>query len=368
MPQTPYPYQVGLLFFLLGGIIFTSACQRKSLPTVVQTEVANQEIEDKKKARKLNNLAKEMAKIQQEILELKAREPDGNKELLKIPLDKLEKRLQDEISLFNAFGLHPEDDDIEAMKERLDLIDKRLSRVLKSYQAIEKELSDLYAFVERMQTEITELKELYPNSHVDDLLSTLEEVEKELVEEKKMLESMSAQTQKSDIDALFQRLNEQEKIIERTRKSYRYAKDLHISLETNALFTSGQFQLSPEGKRRLEVVVKDTRKSIDRFKKQFPDDTLSLFIRVDGYADEQAFYEGQTIAERKAQNLEISQSRAKSLGSYLRDQLKPSVGTVKTEFIGHGEELPPRVEAGPVDDPNRRICTLAMLIFNQPGI
>lgn len=179
---------------------------------------------------------------------------------------------------------------------------------------------------------------------------------------------MDAQTQGKDIEDLFLRLNQQEEIIKRTRKSYRYAKDLHISLETNALFSSGQFQLSPEGTRRLDLVVKDTQKSIERFKKQFPQDTLSLYIRVDGYADEQAFYQGQPLEERKAQNVKISQSRAESLGGYLRNQLKPSVGSVKTEFVGHGEDLPPRVTAGPVDDPNRRICTLSMLIFNQSSL
>lgn len=366
--MTSYLFRALLLYFLTGGIFFISSCQRKTLPPVVQTDVREQEIEDKKIARKLNNLGKQMAKIQQEILELKVREPDGNEELLKIPLDKLEKRLEGEVSLFNAFGLHPEDDDLEAMKERLDLIDKRLSRVLKSYQAIEKELGELYFFIDRMQKEIQELIALYPNSHVDDLLHTLEDVEKELEKEKSMLESMDAQTQMDDIDALFQRLNKQEEIIERTRKSYRYAKDLHISLETNALFSSGQFQLSPQGQRRLDVVVKDTRRSIERFKKQFPEDTLSLFIQVEGYADTQAFYEGQPLPERKAQNLKISQSRAESLGNYLQDKLKSWVSSVETEFIGHGEDLPPGVEAGPVDDPKRRICTLSMLIFNQSGL
>jgi len=59
----------------------------------------------------------------------------------------------------------------------------------------------------------------------------------------------------------------------------------------------------------------------------------------------------------------LSQWRAKNVGTYLQKFLKSQNIKVELKTEGRGEELPPGVTDGPINDPSRRTCLASIRVL-----
>jgi outer membrane protein OmpA-like peptidoglycan-associated protein len=316
-------------------------------------------------AKEKESLQKQIDNLLSDTQKLKSRNSGESLDRLLVPIELIEKSILKEADLLKAFGNEPDSDDLAAMKERLDAKDKRLEGVLEQYAILDKVINQLNTKIIKLQKDIEDIRMKHPGSALEDLIVPIEKLDQSIAEEKSLLLAFEKDPTEDDLNALLDRLNQIDTQLDKARKSYRYTKDLDIQFKAGTLFESGQTVLSERGKKQMSIVAKDIQKSIDRYRKKFPNDTLSLVLKVKGYADEQPFYSGQSVAERKQQNIEISQKRAEALGNFIVTQIPEPPFVIKKEFEGLGEALPQGVEAGLADDANRRICTLSISMLSD---
>lgn len=321
--------------------------------------------ETRRLSREKQALEKQIIALKEDLAKIKARNTEEGLLRLPVPVEKMALSLQKEQDLWEAFGDAPDADDLQAMSERLTQMQSRLSELLEQYAKIDKLLSELDSRVSSLQSLIDEIKAKNPGAALTELHVPIEKIDKRLLQEKELLRAIGQDPNEEDLSAVLERLDALERQLSQVRQSYRYAKGLDIQFEASALFLSGQFTLSSKGLRQMDLVAKDIRNSLERYKKRFPNEPIRMLVKVMGYADEQPFYPNQPIEERRRQNQRISQQRAESVGNFLKQSLESQVDALEPEFIGQGEALPPGVVAGPPQDARRRICTLSILIYSN---
>ncbi|NJL14301.1 MAG: hypothetical protein HC913_15685 [Microscillaceae bacterium] len=321
--------------------------------------------ETRRLSREKQALEKQIMALKEDLAKIKARNTEEGLRQLPVPIEKMTLSLQKEEDLWEAFGDNPEADDLLAMSERLSQMQTRLGELLTQYAKIDKLLHELETRLTSLQGLMDEIKAKNPGAALTELYVPIEKIDKRLFQEKELLRAMGQAPNEEDLSAVLERLDALERQLNQVRQSYRYAKGLDIQFEASALFLSGQFALSSKGLRQMDLVAKDIRNSLDRYKKRFPNEPIRMLVKVTGYADEQPFYPTQPIEERRRQNQRISQQRAESVGNFLKQSLEDQVDALEPEFIGQGEALPPGVVAGPPQDARRRICTLSILIYSN---
>lgn len=365
-----YSLRIAIVFlqiaFLLGvmtscktsnpGTTATPKPPRRSLLT--ETELAN--ISKEKDA-----LQKQIDKLNVDIQKIKKRTSGEALDRLLIPVELIEKSIQKEESLLKAFGTEPDSDDIAAMRERLNAKSNRLESLVKQYAALDKAILQLNAKIERLQKDIEDIKSKHTGSALEELIVPIAQLDQTIADEKALLLSYDKDPTEEELNALMERLSLIDQQLDKVRTSYRYTKDLDIQIKAGTLFESGQAVLTEKGEKQMNTVAKYIQKSIERYHKKFPEDTLRMVFKVQGYADEQPFYEGQPVEERQQQNRSISQKRAELVGNFIIRQINDDLLYIEKVFEGMGEALPPGVEAGNADDPNRRICTLSIFMLSE---
>ncbi len=310
-------------------------------------------------------LQKQIDKLNADIQKIKKRNSGEALERLLVPVEIIEKSIQKEASLLAAFGAEPDTDDIAAMRERLTAKSNRLESLVNQYAALDKAILQLNTKIERLQKDIQDIKSKHAGSALEELIVPIAQLEQTIADEKAILLSYDKDPTEEELNALMNRLNGIDQQLDKVRTSYRYTKDLDIQIKAGTLFESGQAVLTVKGEKQMNTVAKYIQKSIERYHKKFPEDTLRMLLKVQGYADEQPFYADQPMQERKQQNQEISQKRAELVGSFIINQINDDLLYLEKEFEGMGETLPPGVEAGGADDPNRRICTLSIFMLSK---
>lgn len=228
-----------------------------------------------------------------------------------------------------------------------------------------RKLQDLHQEIEQIKLKINNIRDENPKSALERLLVPIDKIERRIEKEESLLKAFAGKADEDDLNQMLGRLDLLRQQLKKAQKSYTYARNLDIQFEAGALFASGKYDLSAKGKELMQVVIKDTKRSIEKYQKRFPGEEVTVAINVEGYADKQPFYANQPEEERKSQNLEISQQRAESVGQFISQGIKPFSDKVEENFIGKGETLPPGVSEGPSKDPKRRICHLSILIYND---
>lgn len=129
-----------------------------------------------------------------------------------------------------------------------------------------------------------------------------------------------------------------------------------------ANFNTGWHTSKPKDYRYLQQLVKEIEAEVAAYRQNHGDKPMVINLYVAGYADKQGYYFGQPEAQRKRQNLLLSQYRAKNIGAYLQNILKLPNTKIVLKTEGKGEELPPGMTDGPVNDPSRRVCLTNFLV------
>ncbi len=310
-------------------------------------------------------LQKQIDKLNADIQKIKKRNAGEALERLLIPVELIEKSIQQEASLLTAFGTAPDTDDIAAMRERLTAKSNRLESLVNQYAALDKVILQLNTKIERLQKDIQDIKNKHEGSALEELIVPIAQLDQTIADEKALLLSYDKDPTEEELQTLMERLELIDQQLDKVRTSYRYTKDLDIQIKAGTLFESGQAIFTAKGEKQMNTVGKYIQKSIERYHKKFPGDTLRMLLRVQGYADEQPFYDGQPEEERKKQNLGISQKRAELVGNFIISQINDELLYLEKELQGMGEALPPGVTAGKTDDPNRRVCTLSIFMLSE---
>ncbi len=366
--KTTYPTHTLLLCFIT--LLLVPAC-KPTASIITEPGLSTRPHVSQLSAEELARIAKEKENIQKQIDKLlagiqkvKNRTSGEALERLKVPVDLIEKSILKEEDLLKAFGEDPDNDDLAAMNERITAQGKRLEGVLAQYAALDKSIQHLNNKISKLQKDIEDIRIKHPGSALEELIVPIKNLEQSIETQKEMLLTLEKDPTEEELKEVLDKLDQIDLQLDKARKSYRYTKDLDIQFKAGTLFESGQTVLSEKGKKQMAVVAKDIQKSIDRYHKKFPNDTLHLVLQVQGYADEQPFYEGQPAEERKKQNLEISQKRAEALGEFVITQISEPPAMIDKDFKGMGEALPKGAVPGPEDDPNRRICTLSISMLS----
>ncbi|OJJ20329.1 hypothetical protein BKI52_17860 [marine bacterium AO1-C] len=137
-----------------------------------------------------------------------------------------------------------------------------------------------------------------------------------------------------------------------------------VFAKTNAAvkFHTGWHTPKPQDYRYLQQLVKEIKEKVAAYRQDNGDKPMVIQLDVAGYADKQGYYYGQPEAQRKRQNLLLSQWRAKNVGAYLQKFLKSQNIKVELKTEGRGEELPPGVTDGPINDSSRRTCLASIRV------
>jgi outer membrane protein OmpA-like peptidoglycan-associated protein len=123
-----------------------------------------------------------------------------------------------------------------------------------------------------------------------------------------------------------------------------------LDLQADIAFGTGKSDLQIEGKKFLDEVIAKTNQDIESLQSRFLDSTIEIFINCFGYADG----EGKT-----ATNQILSENRANSVFSYIRDNLTKKVSLkISKNVVGKGEtEMPDNsITDYQEKDIRRRIC------------
>lgn len=121
-------------------------------------------------------------------------------------------------------------------------------------------------------------------------------------------------------------------------------------------FHTGWHTPKPQDYRYLRLLIKEIKEKVAAYRQDNGNKPMVIQLNITGYADKQGYYYGQPEAQRQRQNLLLSQYRAKNVGLYLQRFLKSQNIKVELKTEGRGEELPPGVTDGPINDPSRRTC------------
>lgn len=219
---------------------------------------------------------------------------------------------------------------------------------------------------EKQAEKFVEIVKHFPESPVKDLIPKYN----------KMIEHLKAMTRK------IERLS-----LSDIRQLGTYKEDLDEHdkigfevIDSDISFNPGKYkinELSRAGREKLENEVKKILRwdSSDKKKK------MIVRIKTKGYTDAVPFQTPDLIRElengpttvprnpgdnrRKALNMNLSYFRAETIATYIKQRLeaKDNSITVRIEFVGYGETLPPGIASPyPPDNPRRRIC----IIYSYP--
>jgi outer membrane protein OmpA-like peptidoglycan-associated protein len=133
-------------------------------------------------------------------------------------------------------------------------------------------------------------------------------------------------------------------------------------------FKTASFEITGKGKDNLKEIIENIESEVERWRKYttqcnqniFQNDLFVVIINIDGYADQRG---------KEQSNLILSQKRAIEVERLLKSELTSLVLNKKIKIVfdkvyseGYGEKLPPGIQQGPEDDPNRRICIISYIV------
>ena len=239
------------------------------------------------------------------------------------------------------------------------------------------------------------------------LAATLEKADealRRLEDQKKMFYSIDSSERINEIDVQLDKLIERTKqIIDLLNESDPYSpagneKALRLAVELNDLlynyvypigelivsnkeiknisadisFDTGSSILTKQGKVAITQLIETITKDIAEWKVYLDQHNENIFdqedyktiLIINGYSDLQGT---GNATERSEKNLELSKKRAAAVAAEFEKQLAELNTKLKltynVKFYGQGENLPPKqVENGKVNNPDRRITTISMVV------
>lgn len=133
-------------------------------------------------------------------------------------------------------------------------------------------------------------------------------------------------------------------------------KVVYANNNASVQFHTGWHTPKPSDYTYLQGLIKEVKAKVAAYRQNNGDKPMVIRLDVRGYADKQGFYYNQPIAQRQAQNKRLSEWRARTIGKYLQKYLHSQSIKVELTTQGMGEELPPGVSDGAINDPSRRTC------------
>jgi outer membrane protein OmpA-like peptidoglycan-associated protein len=239
------------------------------------------------------------------------------------------------------------------------------------------------------------------------LAATLEKADealRRLEDQKKMFYSIDSSERINEIDVQLDKLIERtQQIIDLLNETDPYSpagneKALRLAVELNDLlynyvypigelivsnkeiknisadisFDTGSSVLTKQGKLAITVLIETITKDIAEWKvylnqhneNVFDQEEYKTILIINGYSDLQG---SGNAADRAEKNLELSKKRAAAVAAEFEKQLAELNTKLKltynVKFYGQGESLPPKqVENGKVNNPDRRITTISMVV------
>ncbi len=239
------------------------------------------------------------------------------------------------------------------------------------------------------------------------LAATLEKADealRRLEDQKKMFYSIDSSERIQEIDVQLDKLIERTKqIIDLLNETDPYSpagneKALRLAVELNDLlynyvypigelivsnkeiknisadisFDTGSSVLTKQGKLAITVLIETITKDIAEWKvylnqhneNVFDQEEYKTILIINGYSDLQG---AGNATDRAEKNLELSKKRAAAVAAEFEKQLAELNTKLKltynVKFYGQGESLPPKqVENGKVNNPDRRITTISMVV------
>jgi outer membrane protein OmpA-like peptidoglycan-associated protein len=239
------------------------------------------------------------------------------------------------------------------------------------------------------------------------LAATLEKADealRRLEDQKKMFYSIDSSERIQEIDVQLDKLIERTKqIIDLLNETDPYSpagneKALRLAVELNDLlynyvypigelivsnkeiknisadisFDTGSSVLTKQGKLAITVLIETITKDIAEWKvylnqhneNVFDQEEYKTILIINGYSDLQG---AGNATDRAEKNLELSKKRAAAVAAEFEKQLAELNTKLKltynVKFYGQGENLPPKqVENGRVNNPDRRITTISMVV------
>ncbi len=239
------------------------------------------------------------------------------------------------------------------------------------------------------------------------LAATLEKADealRRLEDQKKMFYSIDSSERINEIDVQLDKLIERtQQIIDLLNETDPYSpegneKALRLAVELNDLlynyvypigelivsnkeiknisadisFDTGSSILTKQGKLAITVLIETITKDIAEWKvylnqhneNVFDQEEYKTILIINGYSDLQG---SGNATDRAEKNLELSKKRAAAVAAEFEKQLTELNTKLKltynVKFYGQGENLPPKqVENGKVNNPDRRITTVSMVV------
>ena len=144
------------------------------------------------------------------------------------------------------------------------------------------------------------------------------------------------------------------------------------NISADISFDTGSSILTKQGKVAITQLIETITKDIAEWKVYLDQHNENIFdqedyktiLIINGYSDLQGT---GNASERSEKNLELSKKRAAAVAAEFEKQLAELNAKLKltynVKFYGQGENLPPKqVENGKVNNPDRRITTISMVV------
>ena len=144
------------------------------------------------------------------------------------------------------------------------------------------------------------------------------------------------------------------------------------NISADISFDTGSSILTKQGKVAITQLIETITKDIAEWKVYLDQHNENIFdqedyktiLIINGYSDLQGT---GNASERSEKNLELSKKRAAAVAAEFEKQLAELNAKLKltynVKFYGQGENLPPKqVENGNVNNPDRRITTISMVV------
>jgi outer membrane protein OmpA-like peptidoglycan-associated protein len=144
------------------------------------------------------------------------------------------------------------------------------------------------------------------------------------------------------------------------------------NISADISFDTGSSVLTKQGKLAITVLIETITKDIAEWKvylnqhneNVFDQEEYKTILIINGYSDLQG---SGNATDRAEKNLELSKKRAAAVAAEFEKQLTELNTKLKltynVKFYGQGENLPPKqVENGKVNNPDRRITTVSMVV------
>ena len=144
------------------------------------------------------------------------------------------------------------------------------------------------------------------------------------------------------------------------------------NISADISFDTGSSILTKQGKVAITQLIETITKDIAEWKVYLDQHNENIFdqedyktiLIINGYSDLQGT---GNATERSEKNLELSKKRAAAVAAEFEKQLAELNTKLKltynVKFYGQGENLPPKqVENGKVNNPDRRITTISMVV------